>query len=150
LENTSALYKKGAMLASQGRIDESIAVFTTVVQLSPYSCLGHYGLGKAYLHSEGKLDLAVYHLRKSVDLDKSFVKGHFYLGMAYYLREDYIQAIHTFNTAYKLDYTWFESLYNIGAMYDIIDKNYEAMIYFKKYLNEKYRGQEEEGEIDFK
>jgi tetratricopeptide (TPR) repeat protein len=139
VENSSDLYKKASKLALKGSLDESITIFKKVVQLSPHYCLGHYGLGKAYLHKEGKLDDAVFHLAKSVDLDKKFVKGYFYLGMAYYMNMKYVQAIHSFKKAYDYDYSVIESLYNIGAIYDLIGNSYKSKIYFKRYLDEKYR-----------
>ncbi|MBN1531688.1 MAG: hypothetical protein JXA20_03415 [Spirochaetes bacterium] len=135
--SSSALYKKGVELARAGDIAGAIPLFERSVALSPYSCLGHYGLGKAYLHTGGKLDLAVKHLRISVSLDKGFAKGYFYLGMGYYLRGYYIQAIHAFDQAYRKDYTYIEALYNIGAMYDLMDNDYKSGLYFNRYLRER-------------
>ena len=141
--NSSLLYKKGATLAINGEIDKSIKVFKKVVAISPYYCLGHYGLGKAYLHKEGKISDAIKHLKKSIFLDKKFVKGYFYLGVAYYLNENYIQSIHAFKKTYDKDLTFIEALYNIGAVYDLIDKNLESRTYFNKYYREKYREDED-------
>ncbi len=142
-ENSAAVYKKGAALAAAGKINEAIPLFEKAVKLSPYSCLAHYGLGRAYLSTEGKLDLAVKHLNKSVELDKSFARGYFYLGLAYFFNRNYIQAVHSFDRAYREDYTMIEALYNMGVQYDLMDNGYKAAIYFNKYLNEKY-GQEED------
>lgn len=84
-ENSTTLYKRGALLAKSGKINESIKVFRRVVALSPWYCLGHYGLGKAYLFSKGYNSDAMRHLKRATELDRTHAPSHFYLGFAYLL-----------------------------------------------------------------
>ena len=141
-EKTSQLYHEGESLALKGDIDGAIEIFKKVVELSPYYCMGHYGLGKAYLYKYGMLDLAIQHLSEAVKLDRKLAKGHFYLGMAYFLGRKYIQALHSFKNAYDNDDSLIEALYNISVIYDIMGKKYEAEVYYKKYITEKERDED--------
>lgn len=142
-ENSTELYQKGARLAIDGQLDKAIIVFKRVVEISPYYCLGHYGLGKAYLHKYGMLDDAVKHLRTAVKLDRKLVKAHFYLGVAYFMAKKYVPAAGAFKSAYGYDDSYIEALYNLGVVYEIMEKTYEAKIYYDKYLAEKVREEED-------
>src|SRR4030042_3543785 len=102
-ENSTELYQKGARLALDGQLDKAILVFNRVVDISPYYCLGHYGLGKAYLYKYGMVDEAIKHLKTSVKLDRKLVKGYFYLGIAYFLAKKYPPAAYAFKMAYNYD-----------------------------------------------
>ncbi|MCP4137329.1 MAG: tetratricopeptide repeat protein [bacterium] len=146
-EGSTALYKKGEQLALRGKIDESIRVFKQVVELSPYYCLGHYGLGKAYLYKEGFLEDAVKHLKRSVRLDREFAPGYFYLGMAHFLSEEYRYAIPALKQAYHGDSTILEALYNLSVIYDIIHKKLQAKLYLRKYLLEKEREEDDDAPL---
>jgi tetratricopeptide (TPR) repeat protein len=136
-ENSTELYKQGAELAKAGRIDEAIPIFKKVIEISPYYCLGHYGLGKSYLYKEGKLPDAIKYLRLAVEYDKKFAKGYFYLGLAYLLSDKKVYALHAFKQAYEIDDTFYESLYNISIIYEKMGNSYESSIYFNRYRREK-------------
>ena len=142
IENSSKLYEKGAREALAGNIDQAIEIFKKVIEISPHYTLGHYGLGKAYLYKKGKLKEAILHLKISIDLDKKFAKGYFYLGMAYYFSTNYIQAIHAFKKAYQYDESMIEVLYNLSMIYDIIDRDFMAREYYRKYNHEKTRDED--------
>lgn len=142
-ENSTDLYRKGARLAIDGQLDKAILVFSRVVEVSPYYCMGHYGLGKAYLHKYGMMDNAIRHLRTAVRLDRKLVKGYFYLGMAYFISKKYPEAARAFKTAYDYDDTYIEALYNIGVVYEIMEKSYYSSVYFSKFLGEKVREEED-------
>ncbi len=142
-ENSSELYQQGARLAVSGDIDKAIQAFSKVIDLSPSYCMGHYGLGKAYLYKQGMLDKAIIHLKASVQLDRKFVKGYFYLGMGYLLAQKYSYAAHAFKTAYFLDNGYIEALYNLGVIFDIMDKTYESQTYFAKYYDKRAKKEED-------
>jgi tetratricopeptide (TPR) repeat protein len=141
-ENSSELYQKGARLAMEGEIDSSIQIFKKVIDMSPSYCLGHYGLGKAYLYKRGTLADAIRHLESSVKLGRRFSKGYFYLGFAFLLTKKYRNAAHAFKMAYAYDNNYIEALYNLGAVYDSMGKKYESQVYFTKYLNERVKKEE--------
>jgi tetratricopeptide (TPR) repeat protein len=142
-ENSSELYRKGARLAASGKLDLAIPVFKRVIELSPYYCMGHYGLGKAYLYRKGMLDEAITQLRASVRLDRKFAKGYFYLGMACLFSNKYVPATAAFNKAYRYDPSYVEALYNLGVIYDITGRRYESQVYFTRYFDEKSKKEED-------
>jgi tetratricopeptide (TPR) repeat protein len=142
-ENSTELYRKGAKLAINGELDKAIPVFKKVVEISPYYCLGHYGLGKAYLYKPGMIDDAIRHLKTAVELDRKFVKGYFYLGIAYLMAKKYPLAGRAFKQAYSYDDTYIEALYNMGVVYETMDRSYHSMFYFNKYLEERAREAED-------
>ena len=138
-ENSSILYKKGAEAANSGNYDEAEDIFKKVISLSPDFTLGHYGLGKLLLYKQGNAEKAQKELETAVSLDKSNSKAYFYLGFAYLYQKKYIPAIHAFNEAYNTDRTCIEALYNIGAIYDLMDSSFKSEKYFKKWRTEKIR-----------
>lgn len=142
-ENSTELYRKGAKLAIDGELDKAIPVFKKVVEISPYYCLGHYGLGKAYLYKPGMIDDAIRHLKTAVELDRKFVKGYFYLGIAYLMAKKYPLAGRAFKQAYSYDDTYIEALYNMGVVYETMDRSYHSTFYFNKYLEERAREAED-------
>jgi len=142
-ENSSELYREGARLAMEGRLDEAIPVFRKVVEISPYYCLGYYGLGKACLYRGGMLDEAIRNLQTAVKLDRRLVRGHFYLGMAYFMARRYMDAAFSFKSAYAYDDTYIEALYNLGVVYEIIERDYDSKVYYGRYLDEKYKVEED-------
>jgi tetratricopeptide (TPR) repeat protein len=135
--NTSRLYEEGVRLARGGQTDRAIAVFKEVVQYSPYYCLGHYGLGKAYLTKPGFNDKAVEHLELAERYDKSYAPASFYLGMAYMFGGNEVQAIHAFSRAYSSDSTIIEALYNIASLYDSMGSLAKSRLYYNQYFEKK-------------
>ncbi len=142
-ENSSELYKEGARLAVEGDLDAAIRSFKRVIELSPSYCLGYYGLGKAYLYKKGMLDAAVTNLKTSIELDRKFAKGYFYLGIAYLLAKKYSYAAQAFRTAYSLNSEYVEALYNLGVVFDIMEKKYESQVYFTRYFEKRTKKEED-------
>ncbi len=142
-ENSTELYREGARLAMEGKLDEAITVFRRVVEISPYYCMGYYGLGKACLYRGGMLDEAIRSLKTAVSLDRKLVRGHFYLGLAYFMARRYMEAAFSFKSAYAYDDTYIEALYNLGVVYEIIERDYDSKIYYGRYLDEKYKVEED-------
>jgi tetratricopeptide (TPR) repeat protein len=137
-ENSSAIYRQAIRAASAGRIDEAIPLFRKVIQLSPRSTLGHYGLGRSLLYRGETVQDAIKHLSLAASLDRKNAKAYFYLGIAYLFDEKYIPAIHAFSDAYRADSTMIEALYNTGVAYDLMRDYKKASLYFEKYLSRKY------------
>lgn len=136
-KNSSALYREAAKLALSGKIDESIPKFKEALSINPYYSMGHYGLGKAYLHREGKMKDAIRSLERAVKLDYKNAKGHFYLGLGYLMSKKYVMAVHAFDSAYQNDNSLIEALYNIGAAYDIMGYEGKAGKYYDLFLLKK-------------
>ena len=138
-ENSSKLYRTGEAEAIAGNYNKAENIFIEVIRLSPDFVLGHYGLGKLYLFKEGKSYEAEKELKTACKLDRHFSKAYFYLGLSYFYQKKYIAAIHAFDEAYNNDKTCIESIYNIGVIYDLMDKSLKSKKYFKlwKTLKEK-------------
>jgi len=136
-ENSTKLYAEAQRRALSGDIEGAITGFRAVVAISPYYALGHYGLGKALLHTENGTDLAIRHLRRAVLLDRRLAKGYFYLGMALMFQKNYRHALHAFNNAYRNNAEMIESLYNMYAIYDIMEARGKAQRYFDLYRTKK-------------
>lgn len=136
-KNSSALYREAAKIALSGRIEESIPKFKEALAVNPYYSMGHYGLGKAYLHREGKMKDAIRSLERAVRLDVKNAKGHFYLGLGYLMSKKYVLAVHAFDNAYRYDSTLIEALYNIGVAYDIMGYEGKAGKYYDLFLLKK-------------
>ncbi|MBP7902346.1 MAG: tetratricopeptide repeat protein [Spirochaetes bacterium] len=130
-ENSSELYRTGAKEALSGNFENAEKIFNEVIKLSPDFVLGHYGLGKLYLFKEEKIHEAEKELAIACRLDRHFSKAYFYLGLSYFYQKKYVAAIHAFDEAYNTDKTCIESLYNIGAIYDLMDKSLKSKKYFK-------------------
>lgn len=136
-KNSTELYKEGMAYAAAGRLDLAEAAFIKTINVNPWYCLGHYGLGRVYLYKQETMERALLHLSKCVELDPNFAPGYFYLGMAQMLSKKYPDAIHSFDSAYTRDNRFVEALYNMGTIYDLLGESYKAFYYYRKYLEEK-------------
>jgi tetratricopeptide (TPR) repeat protein len=139
-ENSSELCRQGLLKASKGDIDGAIPLFARSSELSPRFALAHYGLGRAYLYKPEKLKDAVKELNLAVLCDHKLAKGYFYLGMAYMFLKKYDYSISAFYSAYTVDKTYKEALYNIGAVYDIMGHESKSMRYFREYQKVSRKG----------
>lgn len=145
-ENSTELYQSGTELALSGKIDEAIVVFKRVVEISPRFSLGHYGLGKAYLMKKDMNSDAIVHLKRSVECDRRFAKGYFYLGMAYYFSGKYVAAVAAYKECIRNDSGYIEALYNIGAIYDIMDRDRNSAVFYSRYVKARKK---DDSEIQF-
>lgn len=148
-ENSATLYREGAASARAGDFKQAEELFLRARQLSPSYVLPHYGLGRVYLQQPDRLDDAVDSLRRAIACDKRYSRAHFYLGMAYMLRKNYPHAIRAFADAYEYDKTAIEALYNIGAIYDLMDHPFKSRKYYQLYLKRKEKLGSDEIDFEF-
>ena len=144
-ENSTFYYNKGVEFFKAGNMLEAENNFKLSVKANPSYTLGHYGLGRIYILQSEKIKDAVNHLKSSVSLDPDFAMGWFKLGLAELIAGKYIDALHSFDNAYKKDETLIESLYNMGVVYDLIGDEFKALTYYRLYYK-KVKG---EGSIQF-
>jgi len=138
-QNSSQLYRQAAEMAQSGNRKGAIPLFKKVIQLSPYYTKGHYGLGKALLYDKSTIPEGIRHLKKAVSLDRRNSAAFFYLGMGYMLSNNYMKSIESFQKAYQLDPNITEALYNIGAVFDIMENKKQSARYFRQYLEKQRR-----------
>ncbi len=122
-----------------GQHDEAIKTFKDVISKSPYYCLGHFGLGRAYMFKKGMIKYAISHLKYSVELDRSFTRGYFHLGIAYLFAKKYTAALYNFELAFRNDESYVEALYNIVILYERLGKWQLSRAWYAKYLESKSR-----------
>jgi tetratricopeptide (TPR) repeat protein len=135
-ENSTLLYKQASVKALQGNHDEAIIIFKRLVEVSPYYSLAHYGLGKIYLYKKGHIKDAIKELKLAAKYDRKHAPTYFYLGIALMFDKKYTHAIHAFSKAYKYDNSNLESMYNIGAVFDIMEDSFNAQKYFTIYYKQ--------------
>lgn len=142
-QNSTQLYNNGVELAKSGNYIEAEKNFVNVIKMSPYYCLGHYGLGKVLMVYKKDLDAAEKEFKIAVKLDSKLSRGHFYLGMIYMFQKKYVYAIKSFWKSYETDDECIEALYNIGSIYDIMGHPFKSRFYYQKYYNEKNKVEED-------
>ena len=71
----------GALLLSQGRVDEAIAHYPRAAEILPENPLFHYSLGSALI-TQGKFEDAARHLEVALRLSPSYAEIHTNLGVA--------------------------------------------------------------------
>jgi len=133
---SSTFYNEGVQLFQKRDFISAQNKFLESLKISPYSSLAYYGLGRVYLATEGNNDEAITCLKKSVELDPGMAKAYFYLGLAELLGERYVEALHSFRSAYDIDRGLVESLYNIAVIYEHLGKSYNAFVYYRRYIDE--------------
>jgi tetratricopeptide (TPR) repeat protein len=107
-------YNLGNYYASQGRIDEAIALFETAIRVRPTS-QEYNNLGLAY-ESKGLIDAAIDMFRRAIFLDASNAEAYNNLGKAYLLYEGRIdESISLFTKALELNATYADASLNLAA-----------------------------------
>lgn len=144
-ENSTEFYNRGVDSFRQGDLNSAEKFFISSVNLNRSYCLAHYGLGRVYLKKTGRISDAISHLKRSTELDTSFSKGFFYLGIAQMLNDKGVEALHSFNEAFRLNPGLIESLYNMGVVYEGLGRQFKAFEQYKKY----YDSIEKKGESPF-
>jgi len=133
---SAIFYNEGVEFFKNRDFNSAEKKFLESLKLSPSYTLAYYGLGRVYLAMEGNNDEAITCLRKSVELDAGLAKGFFYLGLAEMIGGKYVEALHSFKSAYDLDRGFVQSLYNIAVIYEHLGKSYNAFVYYRRYVDE--------------
>ena len=93
---------QGALLLSEGKLDEAIAAFSRAVQIDPKSSQAYNSRGLAKV-MKGQIDEAMPDLDKAVALDPAVAKARFNRGFAYYRKGDLDKALADYSEAIRLD-----------------------------------------------
>jgi tetratricopeptide (TPR) repeat protein len=98
-------HRLGEVFRSQGKLDESIGEFLTVLEMNPSSLSAHMELGDLYA-KKGRFPAAEEHLRRalalSVDGEKALF-AHYRLGEMYRAQEKLEEAIAEFQTVFGMN-----------------------------------------------
>lgn len=79
--NHLAHFNLGAVLVSQGKIEEALTHYSRAVDILPLNPLFHYGLGSALI-KQGAFEEAALHLERAVELSPSYAEARTNLAVA--------------------------------------------------------------------
>ncbi len=133
-KNSTDYYNEGMGYVSQGDYGKAEESFKKAIEVNEWYCLGHYGLGRVYMYKKETMGTAIIQLQRCVELDPDFASGWFYLGMAQLFSEKYVDALHSFDNAYKKNRKYIEALYNMATIYEHLGDGYKAFFYYRKYI----------------
>jgi tetratricopeptide (TPR) repeat protein len=135
-KDPEAIFNEGVALFSQGKIKESIPLFTEALRLNPKHAEAHYNLGVA-LHNLGNLKEAVEHYTQSIRLKPNNAEAHYNLGVAYHSQGDVEKAVREYNRAVRLKSDYPQAYNNLGVAYYSQGKYEDAIAQYTKALKLK-------------
>jgi tetratricopeptide (TPR) repeat protein len=111
----------------QGRFEEAIAQWKTVLQTDPSIAEIHHNLGNAYAY-QGKLDHAIESLKQAIATDATLIEAYNKLGCIYYKQEKLELAYASWRQALKIDPNFKEALHNLRLIQHMIPLDAEGEI----------------------
>lgn len=96
-----AYNNRGNAYAEQGRIDEAIEEYRTVLRLKPDYAEAYYNLGNAYF-KQGRIDEATGKYKAVLRLKPDFIEAHYNLGLAYFKQGQIDMAIMEFTEVLRI------------------------------------------------
>ncbi len=121
----------GAILQSQGKTDEAIAVLRKAISENAGSAIVHAGIATILL-SQGKTDEAIADLRKAISENAGSAILHAGLGTAYLSKKQYAAATPYFKHAIALNPQLAEAHYNLGVALIKQNNANDAVISFRQ------------------
>ena len=130
-EDLKEEYKRGIDLFNEGKYEESIPVFNTIVEKFPDAYIVYMNIGHSYFQLE-KYDEAEKYYLQVLERDAGHVDTLIGLGNCYMNRGDTDKAMEWYN---KIEFEKIEDatvLYNVGTLFYNNSKLDEALMYYKK------------------
>ena len=130
-EDLKEEYKRGIDLFNEGKYEESIPVFNTIVEKFPDAYIVYMNIGHSYFQLE-KYDEAEKYYLQVLERDAGHVDTLIGLGNCYMNRGDTDKAMEWYN---KIEFEKIEGatvLYNVGTLFYNNSKLDEALMYYKK------------------
>lgn len=135
VDNTSLLFKLGAVQDKAGLKDESILTMKKIIRIDPEDAGALNYLGYSYADQGIHLDEALTLLQKARDLkpDDGYIIDS--LGWVYYKRGDYEKAVEYLEKAAEL--TSYETIISdhLGDVYQKVNRPKDALVVYKKALS---------------
>lgn len=124
-------YKKGIDLFNEGKYEESIPVFKTIVEKFPDAYIVYMNIGHSYFQMENYDEAEKYYMQV-LEREAGHVDTLIGLGNCYMNRGDSEKAMEWYN---KIEFEKIEDatvLYNVGTIFSNNSKFDEALKYYKK------------------
>ena len=105
----------GSILVDQGRFEEAVAAFRTVIEDKSYPepKFPYFNLGKCLMKQE-RTDQAIAAFNYALRLDPKFYRAYIALGEIYKVKKDYLQMLHYYQKAEPAYADDVMVLFNIG------------------------------------
>ncbi len=100
----------------QGRFDEAIAAFNTVLDTDPNSAEAYVGLGRTAA-DQRDWQAAIGYYNRAIALDPTAAAPHFWLGQALVEQGYYNRALDEFDVVLQIDPEYVEAYYGAGRAY---------------------------------
>jgi tetratricopeptide (TPR) repeat protein len=94
---------RGASLLKEGRIDEAVEIFQSIIRENPKNVNAMRFLAMAHFEGNERMDDAEALLRRVVEIAPDFVAGWINLGMVLVERTKFVDAIESYKQATRLD-----------------------------------------------
>ena len=124
-------YKKGIDLFNEGKYEESIPVFSAILEMFPDAYVVFLSIGHSYFRLED-YDKAVENYKKVLEKEPDHVDALIGIGNCHINRNDIEKAMEFYN---KIEFEKIEDqtvLYNVGTIFYNNSKFDEALKYYKK------------------
>ncbi len=116
----------GGILVDQGKYQEALDIFSSILRLKPIDSVALYNSGLA-LYRQGKIDQSLDLFEKSLISNPDFVGSLEYLGCIYMDKKDYTRAVEYLSAALKISPLSLAIANNLGLSYLRSGKNKEAI-----------------------
>jgi tetratricopeptide (TPR) repeat protein len=123
----------GEILAERGALDEGIAAYTRVFELTPNDGVAHDDLGVA-LHYKGRLDEAIAEHRTAIRIQPDYPKAHYNLGTVLEDMGRLDEAIAAHREAIRLNKDFSDAHNNLGFALKRLGKLDEAIAEYREAL----------------
>ncbi|MBI5674653.1 MAG: tetratricopeptide repeat protein [Nitrospirae bacterium] len=119
-------FNLGVAYGDQGRLDEAINEYQTVLKLKPNYVAAYNNLGRAY-EKQDRIDEAINEYQTVLKLKPNYAEAHNNLGLAYAAQGRTDEAMNEYITALNLNPAYVEARYNLGTTYMSQGRNNEAI-----------------------
>ena len=102
--------------ANTHRYAKALDAYKVAVKLDPTDEMIHHQLGNVY-SKRGESVAAMQHQQQAIAIAPEFAAAHYQLGLLYAQEKQWSNAIAAYRTAYQLDSTVVEVLYNLAQAY---------------------------------
>jgi tetratricopeptide (TPR) repeat protein len=123
--NADDFFEEGKRLFVEGKLEESIDVFTKAINGGFDQKIAYLSRGSAYLRLKDA-DKAIADFSKAIELDNTSARAYYYRGMANTQKKDFEKGVADFSRAIELKPDDGASIFARGASYIELGKLEEA------------------------
>lgn len=132
----SEILKRGVVLESAGRVEESIAEHERALEVNPQLAQSHINLIQLYGRT-GQFEKAEKHYRAAVAINPDLADSHYNYGVLLAGQERYAEAAQAFQRSLKINQFNAEAHHNYAAMIEREGRLDEAAEHYRKALENR-------------